>query len=352
MEIETGERVTSYKMRRRNVTMQEIADRLHLSKSTVSRAFTRPELLDEETVKRVLGAASKLKFRPNLSAKALSSGKTSLIAILLPTLHFFKGDYLANILYGIGLELENVGRSMVIHSYEHEAGKEGGVFSKVLQRVDVEGALIFAKSFSNSQLQELASPPVPTVAVDAYADGVPSVYSDNFAIGCAMAEHVVGKGHRRIVVLRGSEDWKTAEMRARGACDFLKRHGLSVPEEWQLVCRFEEGFQRAEEQFAALLARTPASERPTAVVAANDDIASGVYQAMVRHGLSVPRDISVIGCDNNNFCDYLAPPLTSVEQNGKELGIQSVQMLTGAIPRAQLKCGHQLVVRESVGETD
>ncbi|HBC85455.1 MAG TPA: hypothetical protein DCZ94_00725 [Lentisphaeria bacterium] len=336
----------------RKITMQEIADRLNLSKSTVSRAFTRPELLDAKTVNRVLKSASKLKFRPNASARALSRGKTHLIAILSPTLNYIMGDYLTKILLGIQMELEKNDYSIVSCSYEHSAGKGESMFSKVLQRADVEGALIFAKSFSENQVKELSSPPVPTVAVDIFSDTIPCVYSDNYQVGYAMAEHIVGMGHRRIACFMGPNDWDNALKRTSGVFACLKKHGINVPPEWKGICRFGFAYGDSMEKLSSILSSCGSGRRPTAVIAANDEIAVGVYKAAEQHGLSVPGDISVIGCDNNFFCNFLAPPLTSIEQGSFEMGTKSALMLTGKLSAARLKCTHSVIARGSVRKLD
>ena len=332
----------------RKVTMQEIADRLKLSKSTVSRAFTRPELLDSKTIKRVRNAATKLKFRPNVSAKVLSSGKTHLIAIMLPELNYFKGDYMADVLFGIGLELEKNGCSMVFHGYEHLSSRDESMFSQVLQRADVEGALLFTKSFSKRQLEELKSPPVPTVAVDVLTDAIPCVYPNNYAIGYTMAEHVVKMGHRRIACFMGSSEWNSAGERAKGVYACLDKHGIKIPDAWKITCRFEESLVRTAERFSVILSSTSSGNRPTAVIAANDGIAASIYKTVSLFGLSVPNDISVVGCDNNYFCDFLSPPLTSLDQNGTDVGLKAARMITKKIPPGKINSDHFLVVRESV----
>ncbi|HCE41947.1 MAG TPA: hypothetical protein DET40_00170 [Lentisphaeria bacterium] len=334
------------------VTMKEIADRLNLSKSTVSRAFTRPDLLDAKTVRRVLNSASRLKFSPNASARALSRGKTHLIAILSPTLNYIMGDFLTKILLGIQMELEKNDYSIVSCSYENSSGKGEGMFSKVLNRADVEGALIFAKSFSETQIEELASPPVPAVAVDIFSDAIPCVYSDNYQIGCTMAEHIVGMGHRRIACFMGPDDWDNSVERTRGVFARLKKHGIKVPQDWKGICRFPFAFTDSNEKMSSILSSCGPGSRPTAVIAANDEIGIGIYKAAAQHGLSVPGDISVIGCDNNFFCNYLTPPLTSIEQSSFDMGTKSALMLTGKLPAARLKCKHYVVARGSVRKLD
>ncbi len=331
----------------KKVTMLEIAKRLHMSKSTVSRAFSRPDLLDAKTVDRVLKSAEKLKFRPNVSAKVLSSGKTNLIAVLLPTLNYFTGEYLTMVLYGIGLELERNGCSMVFHGYDHADDKGGSIFH-VLRRADVEGALVFTRFISGKQIDELSAPPVPTVAVDILTDIVPCVYSDNYGIGYSMTEHLIGMGHRRIACLIGDSEWENAMERRRGAIECLEKHGIDTPPEWKPMCKLDGGFEYSIKEFSAILSSSTARTRPTAVVTATDEIASGVYKVAERSGLKIPGDISVISCDNNHYCKYLSPTLTSVEQNGCDLGIKAARMLVGKLPASKLSVNHHIVDRESV----
>jgi LacI family transcriptional regulator len=331
---------------RQKVTLQSVADELGISKSTVSRAFGKPEILDKDTVKRILSAAGRMGYRPNISAKNLAMGGSRLFAVLVPDLNYILGDFLTKILYGIELEFERVGSSIMLSSYGGE--QVSGLYSKALLRADVSGAVVFSKHLSRKHVEELSSPPVPTVLVDIHSSMHPCVYVDNFKIGWAMAEHLLENGHRNLAIMPGDARWLNASRRRKGILSCLKSHGIDVADKAILPCRFEHGFRDATDNFPIFFKSFPSSKLPTAIIAGNDEIAAGIFTAAREMGLCVPEDISVIGCDNNFFCDYLTPPLTSVEQNGCEIGIRAAQMLTGAMASGQLACEHKIIVRKSV----
>ncbi len=331
----------------RNVTLQSLADELGISKSTVSRAFGRPELLDDETVKTICELAKKREYRPNISAKNLAVGKSGLFALLLPELNYILGDFLSKILYGIELELDAARSSIVLSSY----GKEGGaksIFSTVLARADIEGAFVFAKSLTPENLRELSKPPLPCVLLDLKNDSIPCVYTDNFKVGYAMAETLLASGHRKIAIMPGESEWANADERTCGMLACLKEHSAKPPRDFILPCRFNYGFLDAKSRFEDFAKSFGKTRLPTALIAGNDDIAAGVYRAAEELCIKIPGDISVIACDNNFFCDYLSPPLTSIDQNGCEIGVKAAQMLLGKIPKISCPCAHTLISRKSI----
>ncbi len=332
---------------KQKVTLQSLANELKISKSTVSRAFSRPELLDENTVKKIIDIAIKRKYRPNVSAKNLAMGKSRIFALLLPELNYIFGDFLSKILYGIELELDKAGSSIILSSYASEQ-RTDSIFSKLLNRADIAGAVVFGKSFSDSQLKEMSSPPVPAVAVDIQSDSFPCVYSDNFKLGRDLAEYLVKMGHTKIALMPGEAGWENAVSRKNGIISCLESHDIRIDVEQIMPCRFNYGFLDATTRFPELIKSINPSEFPTALIAGNDEIAAGIYVAARKMGISVPDDISVIGCDNNFFCDYLFPALTSVEQNGCEMGMRAAQMLTGVLQLQKYVCAHSIVIRQSV----
>ena len=314
-------------------TINDLAQHLGVHKSTVSRAMdpARRHLIGAELLQRVEAAARELGWRPNRAAAALSTGRSRTVGVLLPDI---TNPVFPPILRGIEDALDAEGYFALL---ANTARREGGVAAaqmavERMQAQRVEGFLIATAQRDDAWLEGLRKSGAQIVLVNRtsdHADGrgaLPAVTSDDM-LGMRLAvDHLVGLGHRRIAHLAGPPGYSTGLARRIGFEQALRAHGLEPAGLAECVAYSIDAGDAAMTQ---LLASGPAAF--TAVVAANDLIALGALQVLQRHGIAVPREVSLIGHNDMPLLAQISPPLTSVRIQHYEMGFRAARLLLEAL---------------------
>jgi DNA-binding LacI/PurR family transcriptional regulator len=325
------------------VTLQTIADRVGVSRMTVSNAFSRPDQLSTALRERILAAAQELGYvGPDPTARALAKGTSGAVGILLTdSLRFAFTDLVATSFLGaIAEELAPTGLALTLLT----TNTTGDVIPA--RDVAIDGAVVYSCDPHSPALDYLARRRLPVVHVDqAPADGVPSVNIDDRGGARAAAQHLVDLGHRRFgLVLVGP----------RGPTGLIEDPRSLAPVEghasWQRSLGWHEVLDAAVVTPLAVRTNDSASDhvrtaarllldrpdRPTAVLCFSDAIAYGVVRAAVELGLRVPADLSVVGFDDNPLSSRVEPALTTVRQDVEAKGHAAAAALTAAIAHARL----------------
>jgi DNA-binding LacI/PurR family transcriptional regulator len=323
------------------VTLQTIADRVGVSRMTVSNAFSRPDQLSENLRDRILAVAEDLGYvGPDPTARALASGTTGAVGLLMSdTLAYTLTDEVAmTFIAAITDELAPTGLALTLLS---AAPREGIIPAR---DVAMDGALVYSCDMTSPAVGWLMRRRLPVVFVDqSPAPGITSINVDDRGGARRAAEHVLSLGHRRIGIITsgfGGEhgllsDPRAATMaygesqRMRGWLDALDAAHV-VP----TAVRIPHGDPHGT-GYAGAGALLAAAERPTAILAFSDAFAAGAIQAIEDKGLSVPDDISVVGFDDNPIAGRMRPALTTVRQDVDAKGRTAVQALTTALSRAK-----------------
>ncbi len=336
----------------RAVSQSAIAKRAGVARTTVSLALRGGEGLTPDTVTRVLAAAAELGYRPNNLVSAIRSGRTRMIGVMVPPYDSFWAD----VLHGIHDAL--IARDYVPlalwSQYRQPQTDEALELRQIERLIDwrVDGAILwpwFANLY-RTHISELKRRDLPLVTIDSqlpesfHAD---AVLSDE-AIGAkAIAEHLLGLGHREILHFSGpsSESWS----RDRRACfaevvratPGVKLHLVELPLTTPRIALMKEA-----------LANLP---NVTAVFCATDGIAEEVYQIAAEMGRAIPGDLSVIGYGNVDFSSRLNPPLTTVGHRPYRMGKAAANLVIDRIeaeiiasPRIE-RLPVELVPRQSTG---
>ena len=345
--------------RRRPSSIRDVARLAGVSHQTVSRVLNGHPSIRDVTKSRVLAAMDELQFRPSRAARILSRQRSQTIGILAAAVGAHYGP--ARCVSAV----EDAAREQGYYaSSARIASVAPHAISSAIEDLlsqDVEGIVIVAPR--TTVLSLLAELPmnVPIVAAQGdprSASGIP-VASVNQEAGARMVlEHLIRRGHQRILHLAGPPDWNDAQLRLRAYQAQLKEAELpSSPPlfgDWTADSGFEIG--RALTSATASCSRT---ELPfTAVFSANDQMALGLIHAFRAAGLDVPRDVSVVGFDDIPESAHFWPPLTTVRQDFGSLGVRCVAMLLDAIgreadptaPAASISpvVEPQLIIRDSV----
>lgn len=318
--------------------MADVALVAGVSHQTVSRVLNTHPSVRPETRQRVLDAVQELGYRRNSAARALVTRRTGTIGVLTT----------GSALYGpistlVALE---------------EAAREAGMFVTVatLRQFDpatmdgvlehfmtqsVEGIVVIAPQDAVAHAVDAFRAPVPVVMISARPDGQAHVPSDDHPPGAATVnvsvdqrlgarlatEHLLGLGHRSVTHLAGPVDWFDAREREVGWAEALRAAGAPPGQVVRCDWSADRGYREGRGIAAAVLR----GDGPTAVFAANDQLALGLLHACAEAGVGVPQQLSVVGVDDVQGAAHFMPPLTTVRQPFDELGRRSLASMLTAL---------------------
>jgi DNA-binding LacI/PurR family transcriptional regulator len=306
-------------------TLREVAARARVSVGTASNAYNRPDLLSEETRRRVLEAATELGYPgPDPAARRLRTGRAGAIGLLFTDdLGFaFSDPVSTQFLRGLaeGLGTAETGLFVIPAS-------AGGGAADVVRQAVVDGFIVYSTPTWDPRIEAATARGLPLVVVD-QPHGLPAPFVgiDDRAAARSAAEHVRALGHERVAVLtfaraadpEGVRVYELTDERIAGY-----REGLGGIEPEVVLCRPNEPAV-AHEAVSGLLA---GPRPPTAVLAMSDRLAIGALSAGREHGLDVPGQLSVVGFDDSPAAALATPPLTTVHQPSEEKGRRAATML-------------------------
>lgn len=326
-----------------SATIYDIAKLAGVNPSTVSRALSKPGRISAKTEKKIQDAARQLNYRANPFARALPTGRTSTIGLIV-------ADITNPVFFDIvrGAEGAAAERDYTLLLAESAESAETEVLIAQRMLASVDGLVLATPRLADGQIQELAAEKPVTVINRIVAD-VPSVVADlDRGIGEAV-RHLAQLGHRQLVFIAGPErSWMSRSRWAsiQERCEWSNIAVTRIPGESPTV----DGGRRAAAQVRASGA--------TAVIAYNDLMAIGLMQELIGAGLAVPDDISILGFDNIFGADFTTPPLSTIRSPLREEGRSAVRRILdelGDVPGGDqagepVELATELVVRGSTGK--
>jgi DNA-binding LacI/PurR family transcriptional regulator len=342
-----GKKKASARKRRATVNIHDVAKRARVSIATVSRVVNRIATVDEELAKRVWKAVDEVGYLPNSQARALVSGRSHLLGLIVSeiTNPFFPE---------LVQEFENLavaqGYEVMIGSTNYDPARTESLIRRMLQR-NVDGVAVMTFGIEEELVQKLVEQQLPLVFVDAGPDRANiRVLKVNYSEGIREAvQHLAALGHRKIAFITGPLRMRTAMTRRDAFRKSMAEVGLTVPA--QLIAEGNhtmEGGKAAMERLAVL------PDLPTAVICSNDMTAIGALHALDETTYKVPGDISVVGFDDIHLAQFMLPPLTTVQMSCRDLAEAAVQALRAGVEPDHPKAAQrewpihtQLVVRRS-----
>ena len=309
------------------VRMKDIANDLGISIVTVSKVLRDHPDISAETRERVLKRMKEVNYRPNLAARALVTGRTYSIGLVVPDLvHPFFGE----VARGMSRALRKNGYYLIISSSEEDPDLEQHEVDQLLaRRVD---ALVLASAQADVQMfHRIEEHRTPYVLVDRQLSGLTANFIgvDDAAAGRIATEHLISTGRRRIAHIAGPAV-STAAGRLDGYRSALAAHHIPFNPDYLIVREHgdDASDQSGDEAMRKLLAVTPP---PDAVFCYNDPTAMGAMEAIIAHGLRVPEDIAIVGCGNVRYSAFLRVPLTTIDQQSEEIGDRSAKLALSQI---------------------
>lgn len=287
------------------VTLKEIAVKVGVSKSTVSRVINNTGLVNKETEAKVHKAIEELKYRPNQVARTLSSNKSNVIGMIVPkTSHNFFALLVERVDYYLGRE----GFTLMLGNVQYDLDTEQK-YLDLLNRYFVDGVIIASHTLN---LEDFENVHFPIVTFDRIiSNKVPYVESDNYEGGKLATEHLIEKGCRNLVHIAGAKKLDSpANKRGEAFKDVCRKHGVAHHIEYMGYTKF--GFQDNFKLLEELYTKYPDVD---GIFASNDALGISAIKIAQKMGRRVPEDIQVIGYDDVEIAQLSNPELTTIRQS-------------------------------------
>ncbi len=311
-------------MKRSQVTIKDIAEIAGVSFSTVSRCLNDSSVVSPETKKKVCDIADKMGFEFNSSARGLITSTVGTVGIILPEqfTEISVNVYHGMLMNSLRTSLEKADVDLIVtYQKNHFTGKNN--IMRLVTRRKIDGLIMLVENIEQETLDFLEARSVPFVCTHyPPADNIKNqdvIYTDHYAGGKLVAEHLMGKGRSRFMILAVEDVHLEFQLREKGFTKVVKEAGFEV-------ARFETKsvFNAAYETTKSMIDEV---RKYDAVFALNDLMALGTIKALLEAGIRVPEDVAVVGYDDSEFSRYSVPMLTSVHQPKEELAMFACQRL-------------------------
>ncbi len=306
-------------------TIKDIAKRVGVSVTTVSRALNGYDDVNQNTRKKIIEAAEKLNYTPNAVARTLVTKKSKTIGLIVSELNRSskKDNFTFEVLCGINEYTAESDYDMILFSTDPKRQKKKS-YSQLCMERGVDGAILQGIRTDDPYLHEVLESNIPCVLIDIpiHTETVGYVSTDNFVGAKTAVNHLIKLGHQHIGMVNGHEHAVVSKERLKGYQAALNERNLPFDETMMVNGNYLE--KDAEEVTYKLLIEHP---QITALFCASDLMAFGAIKAAQRLNLSVPRDLSIVGYDDIVLSSYVRPRLTTVAQDKFMIGYKAAEML-------------------------
>jgi LacI family transcriptional regulator len=334
------------KRKKRAVTIQDVAKAARVSVSTVSRVLNGKVDVASETQERIIAVIGKLGYTSNLAARSMRSRRKNLIGLVVTDI----GLYSIEVMKGVNRAIAESNFDLLVYT-TGDIQKTGTALHQqhcvsLLNNSVTDGVIIV----SSAAADYITNAPIVSVDPHVINPSHPSVQGTNYQGAVDAMKHLLDLGHRRIGFISGRPEIASAQRRLKGYQDALISAGVEVDND--LIAPGDFAQNTAYKSSLRLLSL---NNPPTAIFAANDQSALGVFQAADELGMNIPVDLSVVGFDNISEAKYMG--LTTIDQFLEEMGYVAVQMLIKLINNEPLeedvhKMQTKLIVRKSSRKLD
>jgi len=332
-------------LRAKSIRLADVARQADVSTTTASRVFITPNKVRPEVVYRVRAVAERLGYVPNSAARALRSRRTRMVGAIIPTLGH--SIYVTEV-EALQKALHSAGYSLVITTSDYLLDKEFEEARILLER-GIEALVLVGDEHDPRLYRLMKDQQVPYINTYVYEPDAhhACVGFDNRVAGAKQANHLLDLGHTRIAMIAGiSAHNDRARERIQGVREALRKRGISLPD--QLLAEKPYDIASGRQGMRYLWSAQP---KPTAVVCGSDVLAFGALAECASTGITVPRDLSIVGFDNLEFAAHLTPALTTLEVPAEEMGQRAanflVEQLSGKRRLEYIQLESNLILRDT-----
>lgn len=337
-------------MELKRATIKDVAKLAGVSIKTVSRVVRQEPNVKAATRDKVNEAVRELDYRPTVAARSSVGARSYMLGLLFDNPN---RSYTSDLIRGVLLETRAQGYHLVVEPIDTTADLAADKIAKFAIQSNLDG-IILPPPLSDNQdilkaLRALGKP-IARIAPSDVQDSDVTISTDDKKAAYEMTRHLIGLGHKDIAMIAGRENTATTERRIQGYLLALEDAGIQIRQDWVVHAGYQ--YLPARDAGEELLKQ---ENRPTAIFAANDDMAAGVIAAAYKLGLSVPDDVSVAGFDDSVIATVVWPQLTTVRQPVQEMAALAVSRIVttlrdsdedtdmnGVVPS-------ELIIRDSTG---
>jgi DNA-binding LacI/PurR family transcriptional regulator len=307
----------------KHITIYDIAKKLNLATSTISRALQDHHTISDKTIKKVKKAAEEMGFVPNTLAAGLRGNKTKTIGVLIPTV---TQPFLSSLISGIEIAAQKSGYTVIIMQ-SHDSAEEEANMAKSLYSNRVSGVIcsLAMETRDTSHFLQFPNNNIPLVFVDRVPKDFNTfrVVIDNYSAGYKATKHLIEQGCLRIAHLTAGSEFGLYNERRRGYIEALKDHNLPVDEELIVNLKavtYEEGVKASNKLFDL-------NPIPDGIFASGDIIAVSAVQTAKKRGVKVPGDVAVIGFNNDPISQIIDPTLSTITHPAEKMGKAAAEII-------------------------
>ena len=292
------------------VTMADVASHAGVSKATVSRAYSQPEIVDKQTLELVQVAAAELRYRPNEMARGLASRSSKSVGVVI---NRFDSIYYGALLQGAEKAISAQGFKMLAESSHERAEGEREAWSSLLER-QCEAVIVHSDKLEDDELGQWMQDHPTAVLMNRLLPEFRDrcIHLDNCRGGALAARYLYDKGHRKIAMVTGPARFYEVRDRSAGFTQTLRHHDLTP-----IIVESDFLVQGGYDSMVQLL---ESGNSFTSVFFQNDEMATGAMEACREAGVNVPQDLSMIGFDDIPTSRHLTPKLTTIHQPLRDIG--------------------------------
>ncbi|MFT8348424.1 LacI family DNA-binding transcriptional regulator [Clostridium saccharoperbutylacetonicum] len=328
-----------------SVTIKDIAKLANVSHTTVSRALNNSPYINEETKVKIKALAKELNYVPNYSAKSLVLLKSYVIGIFFSSISEGTSDtFFHEIIKGVNKVMDKEYNLVIrgIDDYE---------YSHPIDNKNFDGIIVVSQSKNDDKfIKTILEKNIPTVVINRNIDDdkIINIMSDDTKGSYDAVAYFIENNHKRIALIEGNKEFESSSYRRKGYIKALEDNKIPINEELIISGKYD-----LQSGYISMNKLLELDEKPTAVFCSNDDIAVGAMKAISESGLRVPDDISIIGFDDSNFCNYVTPTLSSVKKDSLTMskygGTYILNLINNKeIDRNKVFIESKLVMRKSV----
>lgn len=325
--------------------ISEVARIAGVSPATVSRVMNGTAKVSEEKAKRVMDAVHETHFKPNEIARSLYKKSSRIIGYIVPSI---LNIFLTEIGRAVEDEAFRNGYKMILCNSDENPKKEAA-YINMLSSMNADGIIITA---SNEHLEEeIHSCSLPTVVLDKNAGAryTASVQSDNYSGGRIATEHLIACGCRRIVLMRGPQQYTSGQQRFLGYVDVCNECGIQP-----LFIQSQYGYTNAVQYSRRLLEKFPDVD---GIIASSDMVALTLYKVLCEEGRKVPDDVMIVGYDGLELSGLMTPALTTVAQPLEQIGRLAADLIINQVDHSKIEQRENILpvslkIRETTKQKD
>jgi len=306
----------------RRTRIQDVAEQAGVSMMTVSRVLNQDKKVSNKTREKVMAVVEKLNYRPNVSARRLASNKSFFIGLLYDNP---SDSYISQFLLAALKKCRALGYHLVVDEAHLDINKTIESVKQLIDVTQVDGMILLPPMCDNEDVLEVltkANVPFVRITPDTKLNSSPYICMDDYQAAFDVTERLINQGHKKIAHIIGNNKQGVSRLRYQGYLDALRSNKITTPPEY-----IEQGsftYQSGMEAAVKLLAL---DDKPTAIFAANDDMAAAVISIAQQQGINIPGDLSVVGFDDTQLARVVWPHISTVKQPINEMAELSVSLL-------------------------